>query len=223
MTVAYLDPHQASGKRAAAHDRKRHQILDAAARVFRHLGYDGTSMNEVASSAGVSKPTLYAYFESKEVLFQAIVEYTRPAQPELALALDPRDPDMAGQLSRYGRGLVRLIISPENIAIMRMVIGAVEKFPSLGRRFFSTGPHLGHRRVQAYLDALVSADRLDIPDTSLAAWQFIDLVQSPHQRIAIMEIAPPPSEAELAATVERAVAMFLSAHRVGESQLVLST
>ena len=42
------------------------QILDAAARAFATRGYDCTSMQEIAQSVGLSKPTLYHYFRSKE-------------------------------------------------------------------------------------------------------------------------------------------------------------
>jgi AcrR family transcriptional regulator len=44
---------------------KRRQILDGACKVFRHLGFDGASMGEIARAAGVSKGTLYVYFPDK--------------------------------------------------------------------------------------------------------------------------------------------------------------
>jgi AcrR family transcriptional regulator len=48
-------------------------ILDAALKVFAATGYSGATMDAVAAEAGVTKPTLYSYFPSKESLFQAMM------------------------------------------------------------------------------------------------------------------------------------------------------
>ena len=54
-------------------DRKRAAILDAAEAEFRQAGYEATSMDRIAASAGVSKRTVYNHFPSKEVLFAQIL------------------------------------------------------------------------------------------------------------------------------------------------------
>ena len=51
---------------------KRRQIMDGARAVFLAQGFDAASMGEIARAAGVSKGTLYVYFDSKEKLFEAI-------------------------------------------------------------------------------------------------------------------------------------------------------
>ena len=53
---------------------QREQILAQAARLFAERGYSGTSMNEVASACGVSKPTLYHYVRDKDQLLVEIAE-----------------------------------------------------------------------------------------------------------------------------------------------------
>ncbi|HEX5664228.1 MAG TPA: helix-turn-helix domain-containing protein, partial [Xanthomonadaceae bacterium] len=55
-------------------DRKRAAILEAAVAEFRESGYEATSMDRIAASAGVSKRTVYNHFPSKEVLFTRILE-----------------------------------------------------------------------------------------------------------------------------------------------------
>ena len=42
--------------------------------MFAETGYHGTSMNDVADAAGVTKPVLYQHFESKRDLFQALLD-----------------------------------------------------------------------------------------------------------------------------------------------------
>lgn len=52
----------------------RARILHEALRLFAYNGYGSTSVREVAEASGITKPTLYYYFGSKEGLFQALVD-----------------------------------------------------------------------------------------------------------------------------------------------------
>src|ERR1700681_1589822 len=70
---------------------KRCQIIKGARRVFLAQGFDAASMGEIARAAGVSKGTLYVYFQSKEELFDAIVGEECGVQAETTFALDPSD------------------------------------------------------------------------------------------------------------------------------------
>ncbi|MBZ0254220.1 MAG: TetR/AcrR family transcriptional regulator, partial [Candidatus Methylomirabilis sp.] len=58
----------------AAGERRREEILAAAARVFADRGFPGTDVGEIAEGAGVAKGTVYRYFESKQALFLAAVD-----------------------------------------------------------------------------------------------------------------------------------------------------
>jgi AcrR family transcriptional regulator len=53
--------------------RRRPEVLDAALKLFLQSGYDGTSMQAVADEAGVTKPVVYACFNSKDELFRALL------------------------------------------------------------------------------------------------------------------------------------------------------
>src|SRR6266568_5860333 len=85
---------------------KRRQIVDGARQVFMSQGFDAASMGEIARVAGVSKGTLYVYFDSKEQLFEAIAHEQCAAQAEGIFAFDPTDHDVEAVLTRVGRGLV---------------------------------------------------------------------------------------------------------------------
>ncbi|HEX6880224.1 MAG TPA: TetR/AcrR family transcriptional regulator [Terriglobales bacterium] len=50
------------------------RILDAALQLFSQYGYEGTSTREICELAGITKPTLYYFFESKEGVYRALVE-----------------------------------------------------------------------------------------------------------------------------------------------------
>ncbi|MFN2612218.1 MAG: TetR/AcrR family transcriptional regulator [Solirubrobacterales bacterium] len=67
---------QATRKRAEhlGPARRRPEILDGALQLFLEHGYEGTSMQAVANRSGVTKPVIYAAFESKDTLFRALLE-----------------------------------------------------------------------------------------------------------------------------------------------------
>ncbi len=98
-------------------DERQHQILDAAAAVIIRLGYDKTTMNDIADEAGVSRGTVYLYFKGKEELFEALLyrEYMQYAQTWLEyIEADPR----GGTLGGSYRAQFRAVNSRPLIAAM---------------------------------------------------------------------------------------------------------
>jgi TetR/AcrR family transcriptional regulator len=63
--------------------KARERILETAIGMFAEKGYAGTSVREIVEQAGVSKPVLYYYFNSKEGLFLAILDLAENLQKEL--------------------------------------------------------------------------------------------------------------------------------------------
>lgn len=61
--------------RVVDRDAKRLKILEAATARFAESGYEATSMDDLAAAAGVSKGSLYDYFQNKEDLFYAVFEW----------------------------------------------------------------------------------------------------------------------------------------------------
>ncbi len=122
---------------------KRRQIIEGAQRVFLAQGFDAASMGEIARAAGVSKGTLYVYFENKEQLFQSIVAEQCKTQAEAIFAFDPSDRDIESALTRLGTDYVKFLIQPERISPLRTVIGITERMPEIGRQFYEAGPACG--------------------------------------------------------------------------------
>ncbi|MFC4003744.1 TetR/AcrR family transcriptional regulator [Prauserella oleivorans] len=65
------------GSRALDLADKRELLLDAAERVFCRLGYARTTIGALATEAGVTRPTVYSYFPSKDEVFNALVDRVR--------------------------------------------------------------------------------------------------------------------------------------------------
>src|SRR5262245_48731352 len=136
---------------------KRRQIMDGALEVFLAQGFDGASMGEIARQAGVSKGTLYVYFNSKEALFEAIFEEESQSQAEQVFALDSRDHDVEAVLTRLGRAYVQFLCRPGGQSPLRTVISISERMPAIGKQFYEAGPATGIGRLGRYLDDHVAA------------------------------------------------------------------
>jgi AcrR family transcriptional regulator len=203
---------QASPAEDSVENLKRRQILDGARRVFLAEGFDGASMGGIAKVAGVSKGTLYVYFDSKEKLFEALTTAEKSSLAEVLFRLDADDPDVRAVLTRLGQTYLRRMGRPEHISSIRMVIGAAEKFPRLGQAFFEAGPCQGAARLKAYLDKQVQAGRLSIPDTGVAAQHFLDLCVSSILRRLLFAVGDMPTEDEITRTVENAIRVFFAAY-----------
>ncbi|HSI39129.1 MAG TPA: TetR/AcrR family transcriptional regulator [Xanthobacteraceae bacterium] len=191
---------------------KRREVIDGARRVFFAKGFDGATMDEIARAAGVSKATIYVYFDSKEDLFQALVEVDRRKSAERLFEIDEHDPNVAGLLRRIGVTFMTMMVQPDHIKLVRMVVGAAEKFPKIGQVFFETGPCHGGRRLAALLAHHVAMGRLVIEDCEEAAFQFLNLCQGNLVKGLMFAAGPTPTEAQIATTVDHAVRVFLAAY-----------
>ena len=190
---------------------KRRQIMDGARQVFLSAGFDGASMNDIARVAGVSKGTLYAYFASKEELFEAIIrgEYAQSAE---RLCVFRREGDAREMLKDFGVRLITRMADPYTRSLARVVIAAVEKFPNLGRAFYEAGPLYGATRLAAELEHLEALGALKVPDPERAAWQFVDLCQSYVYKRLIFGVVDSIAHEEIEASVEAGVEVFMKAY-----------
>ena len=193
---------------------KRRQIMDGARAVFMAQGFDAASMGEIARAAGVSKGTLYVYFENKEELFEAIVHEQCHTQAEGLFQLDPSDPDIERVLNRLGNGFVTYLCQPEKASPLRTVIAIADRMPEIGKKFYETGPACGIGMLAAYIKAQVDAGVLAVGDCEIAAAQFLDSCKSTLFMPVLFNFAPPPSPERIERVVGIAVRTFLAAYRV---------
>lgn len=196
-----------------AHDSaKRRQILHGARLVFLKHGFEGASMNDIAKAAGVSKGTLYVYFEDKERLFAAIVAEERYEHVRDVFVLDHDDPDIEGVLTRVGAELAKFLVQPRVISAMRVVMGIAERMPELGREFFENGPSFGAGRLAGYLEARAAAGQLEIDDVLLAAQHFLELTHAPVLKPTLFGDDKAASPERIDYVVAAAVRMFMRAY-----------
>src|SRR5437764_11295452 len=122
--------------------RKRQAVRDAATNVFLTKGYLGTSMDEIAALAAVSKQTVYKHFADKERLFNEIVlstvnEASDPVHDEVTNLEDSGD--LEADLRDLARRQLSMVMQPRLLQLRRLVIGEVGRFPELGKTFYDKG------------------------------------------------------------------------------------
>jgi AcrR family transcriptional regulator len=192
--------------------RKRRQIMEAATSVFLQKGYLGTSMDEVAALAAVSKQTVYKHFADKESLFAEIVTGTVDEAGDRvhASVLELADSgDVEADLRALARRQLALVMQPRVLQLRRLVIGEAGRFPALGRTFYERGPG---RTIDALAEAFARMDTLDIADPKLAAEHFNWLVMSiPLNQAMLLGDDEQP---DLDRYADEGVRVFLAAYQV---------
>ena len=190
---------------------KAETIRAAAERAFLASGFGAVSMDAIAREASVSKATVYAHFRSKEELFGAVVAdlSERRFHGFSAEALDPAD--IEASLLTIATRFLDLVLSPEAIALNRILIGEVSRFPVLGEVFWAAGPERTRVQVEAFLRRAAAAGTLTAPDPRLAAEQFVALARGEIHLRSLLRLEDPGDLAGLSAAAENAVATFLRA------------
>lgn len=90
------------GSRALAEPEKRSLLLDSAERTFCRLGFTRTTIGALAADAGVTRPTVYAYFSSKDDVFRALAERVRDEFLALQEQIDTTSPYETGRAGAVG-------------------------------------------------------------------------------------------------------------------------
>ena len=161
--------------------RKRRSIVEAATATFLQKGYLGTSMDEIAALAGVSKQTVYKHFADKERLFSEVVTSTvnEASDPVHQEVLELRDSgDLDADLRDLARRQLALVLQPRLMQLRRLVIAEAARFPDLGRVFYEQGPGRTMDALAATFERLAARGLLEVDDPKLAASQFNWLVMS---------------------------------------------
>jgi AcrR family transcriptional regulator len=129
------------------------EILDAALAVFAEKGFAAARLDQVAKAAGVSKGTLYLYFDSKEALFEAVVRSA--IVPRIANAealLRDHDGSATEFLARLYRMFAAVMADGQVAAIPKLVIAEAGNFPDLARFYLREVVSRGLRLMGAVLE-----------------------------------------------------------------------
>jgi TetR/AcrR family transcriptional regulator, mexJK operon transcriptional repressor len=199
--------------------QKRRVILDAARTLFLRNGYLGTSMDDVAALARVSKQTVYKHFGDKRRMFVELLTGDMggadAAVASLAEAV-PESDDLERDLRAFARAYLVSVLQPHLMRLRRVVIGEAERFPELARAWYRSGPEQAYAMFARWFDALDRRGLLRVDDPLLAAQHFNWLVLSiPLNEAMAGPIGESPvAEDELHRYADEGVRVFLAAYGV---------
>ncbi|MFB9914280.1 TetR/AcrR family transcriptional regulator [Rhizobium paknamense] len=202
------------GRFAAGEDpAKREQILDGAKRAFMKYGFDAASMNDITREAGVSKGTIYVYFQNKEDLFSALIEREKGRFTESLRHIMAGRTDTRQALRDYGIAFVHQICDTDFIQALRAALGVVDRMPNLCQSFLINSPANARAVLAEFIDHQCRIGALKIDDTELAARQFIELATGNFFKFKLFgEMKTRPPESEVERVVDSAIHLFLAGY-----------
>jgi len=180
--VATRPARRASGGRPTREEAARRdaRLLDVATKLFMERGFDCTSIDAVAETAGISKPTVYARYRDKRDLFTAVLRATiqRWLAPLSAAAeaarVNPRSVETTlHDLSRHLMAHSRI---HEVVMLRRILAAQAAQFPELAKLAHEEGWLRGVRAVAILLQQFADRGQIKVDDPAIAADLFLSLV-----------------------------------------------
>lgn len=140
----------------AVNQTKKEAILEVASAAFLRHGYRGASVNEMSRQSGISKETIYRYFNNKEELFAAVLDqeldnYQRGIEKLDEVDLD-REP--AEVLTQVGSMMLKLLLRERTMALRLLIFNAGTRQPEIGRLYNERGPRKAFAALQRYFERL---------------------------------------------------------------------
>ena len=206
----------ADDPKAALMARKRALLVEAALKAFLEAGYAETSVNQIAAAAGVSIKTLYRHFENKDELFSAVMQAACGAdfgregeQPPAWFAVPP-----AKALPQAGEEYLRHALSPDQLALHRVVTRDAHRFPELGRRYQEQTTGNRDAKFAGYLDRWAEREGWKVRDKRAAAQVFAALLKARIYDEVLLGLRQ-PSKAEIVDRAREAAQSMLILLRTG--------
>ncbi|WP_189267893.1 TetR/AcrR family transcriptional regulator [Streptomyces fuscichromogenes] len=198
----------ASERRMTATDRRR-LIVRAAGELFIVSGYSGVSMDDVLAVVGGSKGTLYRYFSDKSALFRAAVESLCDEWSDPLHRFSPSGGSLSDTLVALGEHFASIVLTPEAIALHRLVTAEAGRIPGIGDVFFTHGPAAGQAVLARCLRPACDDGLIEIEDPLRAAAQLYQAMLGDAQMRLLTDAPRKLTEAEVHASIVEAVRIFL--------------
>lgn len=203
--------------------RSRAAVIEAARTLFLRKGYAGTTMEDVAALAGLTKRTVYNNYADKQALFTQIVvetiayaeEFARGLRGEFTVGVTAAT--LGTSLDNLGRRLALAIVRPEVIALRRLLIGEAREFPALAAEYFDRSPGHVLEVLAAGFERLGRIGLLQVADARQAAAQFAYLVAGPPLDRAVLVGTTPPKE-QVIFCAREGVETFLARYATGRGR-----
>jgi TetR/AcrR family transcriptional repressor of mexJK operon len=193
--------------------RVEREILRAATATFVGKGYDGTSMEEIATKAGVSKQTVYKHFTDKETLFGEVVKSTAVYANDIVASVTTLLSEaefIKGGLHQLSQLLLKMFMDEELLRLRRLIISNADRMPQLGRSWYENGFERMLGSMATCFRELTSRGLMNTPDPHIAASHFFGMLLWIPMNEAMFTGSNRRSAAELAQHADTSVEAFLA-------------
>jgi TetR/AcrR family transcriptional repressor of mexJK operon len=208
--------HVAASAASPVAQEKLDRMLASALEVFVANGYVGTSTDQLAAAAAVSKQTLYRAFGDKKGVFAALIraECDKIHDPFAPLVDDLRSAATAEEAVRQlAEQFARSIMASRIQKLRRLVIAEAARFPELGTLYWERGFLRMLASVARCLAVLDERGLLAVPAPELAAQQFAGmLLWIPSNQVMFTGGTVPVQDDDLQRVIDAGVAAFLLAY-----------
>lgn len=198
----------------AVQSEKARLVLAGARTVFLANGFSAATTDMIQQAAGVSKSTVYSHYPNKETLFVAVVE--AECEQFLRAVRKAKFPGkrLADILNAMALAYLEIVLSPDGLALYRMIVAEAPRFPELGRRFYLAGPATINSIVAETLAIASSKGELDLGSVGLdsAASLFVNMVRGEAQMQCLMHPDAPASAAQRDRWAKDSVTTFMRAY-----------
>jgi AcrR family transcriptional regulator len=190
-------------------EETRQIIYEAARHEFAASGFAATSTDTVARRAGVSTKTLYRLVPNKAALFEGMVsDRLDRFLSDVNLHAGDHD-DIEAALNSALIVCAELALDPDVIALQRIILQEMGKFPELAATFYKNGIARTVAALSKWLRVQVRRGLVELDNVDEAAGILIGMVTSAPQRAAIYGGVPLPSRAQIKARARTCVTLFL--------------
>jgi TetR/AcrR family transcriptional repressor of mexJK operon len=189
--------------------------MQAATTLFLRNGYLGTSMDDVAALANVSKQTVYTHFADKQQLFTELIRGNIEVVEQIVQTITRVLQDTSNlhdDLRELARSYVSAVIQPQVLQLRRLVIGEAGRFPELAQAYYARVPERVFATLAAGMQQLGERGLLRVGDPQLAAHHFVWLVLATPLDKAMFCGDAVFTPAELEAVADTGVQAFLAAY-----------
>ncbi len=154
---------------------KEEEVLAVASEYFLEHGYEGASINAMARNSGISKESIYRYFNSKKALFEAVIEREMKDYQERLRRLEtaPSGAGLTAELVAAAEAIISVVTSDRTLALRRLIFQEAIHSPDLGQHFFRVGPTRAYGKLEEIFAS--SAVRSSFSPAVLARY-FVSLV-----------------------------------------------
>ena len=197
-------------------EETRIRILEAAERQFLSNGYDATRLEDIVREARVSKTAIYKIFGGKRELFLALNDrIIKSLIQKIAQSRTLKTgslEELKQILFELGKDYLTSLTQGHPLSLFRLNLSIATRFKAASMNYYNSGPNAFQDILSHFFNDVHEANLLHIPDTDIAANQFMAMVRGNFHIQALMDVDFQPSSETISDYVESSVNLFVAGY-----------